>query len=301
MITVTGAASSLGFKTINALTDRGVSPSQIIAINHDANVLGGSIDDVKALGVQVRDADLTQASGLTDVFAGTSQLMLLPFTGEETYEPADDATLQRTRNVVAAVKAVPTANFVGYLSGLGADGVNADIFAAHKTTEDLIQAAFGSNFTFLRSGLQAERYTTLRFVGGLDDQKIFTVANGGEVSAVGQFDIAAAAAEVILGDGHAAQTLDIVGEEPFSVGAFAAALTSISGKTIAVVEQSDDDYRQLLTNIGTVDVEGTLAVELATKANRLRSDSKDLRQLIGRTPLTVPQALADFFSQVAGA
>jgi NAD(P)H dehydrogenase (quinone) len=299
MITVTGAASSLGFQIIRELIGRGVSADEIIAVSHDVPVLGGSVDDVQKLGVQVRDADLTQPTGLADVFARTTQLMLVPFTGDETFEPVTDAALVRNRNALDATRAAG-ASWVGYVSGLGAQDVNADIFAAHRATEDLIRASWGSNFTFLRGGLQAERYASLKFVGGLDDQKIFSIEGDGEVSAVARFDLATAAAEVVIGDGHAGAAFELAGE-PFTVADFASILTDISGETIQVVELAEDDYRQLLTNIGTEDVEATLAVELAASDNRLRSDSKDLRTLIGRAPLTVPQALADFLGQIAGA
>jgi NAD(P)H dehydrogenase (quinone) len=300
MITVTGAASSFGFQIIKELIGRGVSAGDIIAVSHDVPVLGGSLDDVRALGVPVRDADLTNPAGLTEVFAGTTQLMLVPFAGEESLEPVTDAALVRNRNALDATRAAG-ATWVGYISGLGAQDVNAGIFAAHRATEDLIRASWPSSFTFLRSGLQAERYTSLRYVGGLDDRKIFSIAGNGEISAVARFDLATAAAEVVVGDGLAGAAFDLVGEEPFGVPAFAATLTDVSGEAIDVVELSEDDYRQFLTNFGTEDVEATLALELATRDNQLRSDSKDLRTLIGRTPLTVPQALADFLGQIAGA
>lgn len=78
MFTVNGVAGEVGFQIVKELLIRGISSDDILAISHDVPPLGGSIDDVKELGVQVREADLTKPDGLNAVFAGTTQLMLLP-------------------------------------------------------------------------------------------------------------------------------------------------------------------------------------------------------------------------------
>ncbi|NMO53381.1 NAD(P)H-binding protein [Actinoplanes sp. TBRC 11911] len=299
--TVNGVAGEVGLGIVKELLIRGVSPADVIAIVHDVPPLGGSVDEVTDLGVQVRQADLTKPDGLADAFAGTTQFVMVPYVGFENFEPNTDDNLVRNRNALNAAKAAG-ATWVGYISGLRAQQENADIFPAHNTTENLIQSMFPGSFTIMRAGLQSERYTTGLFTLGLDgsEPQVAGLAPDGPVSTIARSDLASAAGQLFVTHPHVGQTLELVAEQTFTENDFVKFASDQTGDNVTFREVTEAEYRTLVGTIETNDVEAALALELACRDGRLKSDSKDLRTVLGRAPLTTPEALKDIIKAING-
>ena len=72
-LVVTGASGHLGRLTVQALLDRGTEPARIVATARTPEVL----DDLAALGVDVRRADYTDPQSLKEAFLGAERLLLI--------------------------------------------------------------------------------------------------------------------------------------------------------------------------------------------------------------------------------
>lgn len=134
------------------------------------------------------------------------------------------------------------------------------------------------------------------FQGGLDSNQVFGLARDGQVSTIARADLSSAAGQILVTHPHAGASFELVCETPFTEADFAKFATDQLGQSVEFVEVSEADYRALIS-IETDDVEAGLALELACRDGRLKSDSKDLRTLLGRTPLTVPEVLQAFVDQ----
>ncbi|RAE88052.1 NAD(P)-dependent oxidoreductase, partial [Burkholderia multivorans] len=119
-------------------------------------------------------------------------------------------------------------------------------------------------------------------------------AGDGRVSAATRADFAAAAAAVLVEDGHAGEVYELGGDEAFALADYAAALTAQSSTEIPYVDLPTADYAQALAEAG---VDPGFAQALASsdeglKAGELFTDSTDLSRLIGRPTTSLAEALA---------
>lgn len=299
--TVTGAAGQVGLQIVRELLNRNIAPTDIIAVAHDNPFGGGAVDEITELGVEVRQTDLTKTDGLADVFAGTNLLMLLPYTGLDNFEPNNDDTLIRNRNALNAAKAAG-ATWAGYISGVRAAEENADVFPAHSETEGFIKGLFPGSYTIMRAGLQAERYGTGEYTIGLDGDEpgVAGLALNGQVSTIARADLGSAVGQLFVTHPKEGVTLELVSETNFSEAAFITFISARLGKEVKFQELTEAEYRTFIGTLETSDPESALALELAIRDGRMTSDSKDLRKVLGRPPVSSEEALKDFFKDAFG-
>ncbi|CAM3504202.1 SDR family oxidoreductase [Occultella aeris] len=278
MIAVTGATGHLGRLIVEALLDRGVEPSQVVAaVRTPANA-----GDLADRGVGVREADYDRPETLAPALDGVDVLVLV--SGSEVG--------QRVRQhgaVIDAAKAAGVRHLL-YTSILHADTTPVLLAPEHKATEELIAAA-GIPATFLRNGWYTENY-----VANLDQARergeILGSVGDGRVASATRADFAeAAAAAAINAAANPAQeaVYELSGDEAWDYARLADAVGQVIGRPVSYRNVTTTEHEAILTGAG-LDT-GTASFVAGLDANirdgLLAETSGDLARLIGRptTPL----------------
>ena len=145
-IAITGASGQLGRLVVESLLDRGVTPSDIVAVVRTP----AKIDDLAARGVVVRTASYDDRAALAEAFAGVDRVLLV--SGSELGK-----RVEQHGNVIAAAKDAGV-ELIAYTSAPYATTSPLALAAEHRATEELL-AASGLPVTVLRNGWYWESYT----------------------------------------------------------------------------------------------------------------------------------------------
>ena len=185
MIVIMAASGQLGRLVVEHLSGR----AEVVA----------AVRDPARTTIPARHADFTDPASMRAAFAGASRLLLIS-------SPELDPTI-RTAHHLAAVDAARQAG-VGalvYTSFLGAGTTATGVTEAHHATELAIRDS-GLPFTFLR-----HPYYSDAFLPRVTDGELTASTGGRGLNTAFRADLAEAAANVLLGDGHAGQAYDFTG------------------------------------------------------------------------------------------
>ncbi|MBJ7358902.1 SDR family oxidoreductase [Nocardioides sp.] len=276
---VTGTSGHLGRLTVHALLARGVEPSGIVATARSTE----AVKDLADLGVETRVADYDDPASLAAALAGVDRVLLVSGTDVGN-------RVAQHRNVVDAA-AEAGVSLIGYTSILGGTGTGLALAADHGATEDYL-ADSGLPHVLLRNGWYLENYHENTAVP-LQLGTVYGAAGDGRVSAATRADFAEAAAVVMTSDGQAGRTYELAGDTGFTMGEYAAALSSASGREITYTDLPADEYAAALVAGG---VPAPFADVLADSdrgiaRGALEDTSGTLSRLIGRPTTSLAQAL----------
>lgn len=277
---VTGATGHLGGLTIDALLARGVAAADISALVRDR----GKGEALAERGIDLRVGSYDDPASLAAAMAGIDRVLLVSGS------VIGDRVAQH-RNVVQAAAGAGV-SLLAYTSMLRADTSTMALTTEHRETEKVL-ASSELPTVVLRNGWYMENYTDQLPVQ-LEHGSLLGAAGDGRVSAATRADFAAAAAAVLVEDGHAGEVYELGGDEAFALADYAAELTAQSGTEIAYVDLPTADYAQALAEAG---VDPGFAQALASsdeglKAGELFTDSTDLSRLIGHPTTSLAEALA---------
>jgi NAD(P)H dehydrogenase (quinone) len=279
-VVVTGATGHLGRLVVEALLDRGVPATDIVAAGRNVEKL----NDLAERGVAVRRIDFTEPETLTAAFAGADRVLLV--SGSEVGRRAD-----QHRNAIEAAREAGVGLLV-YTSIAKADTTQMLLAAEHLETEKAIRAS-GVPFTLLRNGWYLENYTEQLPVT-LQHGAILGSAGDGRVSAATRADFAAAAAAVLTGEGHAGQVYELGGDDAFTMPELAAEISKQSGTEVAYRDLPVEEYTQVLVGVGLPEQAAAVFADSDAGVARgeLFVDSGDLSRLIGRPTTSAAEAIA---------
>jgi NAD(P)H dehydrogenase (quinone) len=284
-LVVTGATGRLGRLVVEALLERGVTPSEIVATGRDIQ----KIKDLADRGVTVRRADFDEPDGLAAAFAGGDKLLLV----------STSTVGRRLAGHRAAIDAARAAgvSLVAYTSITHADTAVLRLAAEHRETERYLLDS-GIPFTFLRNSWYLENYTS-GIAGYLEHGSVTGSAGDGRVSAATLADYAQAAAAVLTTEGHAGAVYELGGDEAFTLAELAARLSAASGREIVYTDMPVQGFAELLTSVGLPkDYAEVLAdADLGLGRGELFTDSGDLGRLIGRPTTTLSEAITSALRQ----
>jgi NAD(P)H dehydrogenase (quinone) len=274
MIVVTGATGHLGRLVIEQLLERVPASEVAVAVR---NVEKAS--DFAARGIDVRHADYDKPETLEPAFRGATKVLLI--SANEIGKRA-----AQHRNVVAAVQAAG-ARLLVYTSILNADRSGIGLAKEHLATEERIRAS-GIPFVLLRNGWYIENYTE-NLAPALQYGALAGSAGNGRVAAATRADFAAAAVEVLTGEGHEGKVYELAGDAPFTLTELADEVSRHAGKPIVYNDLPPAAYHDLLAGAGLPAPVADMLVDadLGLGRGELENHSGDLRRLINRptTPL----------------
>ena len=271
---VTGATGHLGRLAIDALLERGTAAADVVAIVRTP----AKAADLAQRGVTVRVGDYARPETLPAALADVDVLLLV--SGNEVGQ-----RVAQHAAVIDAAKRAGVARIV-YTSLLRADSSQIVLAPEHKATEQLLHSA-GLPFTILRNGWYLENYTA-QIADHLARGTIVGAAGEGRISAATRADFAAAAAAVLIEDGHENAVYEL-GGPAFTLKELAAEISELSGRTVVYQDVSVAELTGILSGAG-LDA-GTAgfvaALDEAIARGELYTASTELSRLIGRptTPL----------------
>lgn len=271
---VTGASGKLGHLVIASLLKSEVPAGQVIALARTPDKAA----DLAACGVDVRLADYDNPATLGSALAGVDVLLLVSATdlGQRIAQHAA---------MIDAAKAAGVGRIV-YTSTLRGDDTQLVLAPEHIATEDLLRAS-GLEFTILRNSWYIENYTG-QISQYLAQGEIIGAAGDTPFAGAARADYAAAAAAAMIDDSHAGAVYEL-GGTPFTMTDLAAAITAASGTQVTYRNVTSAEMLTALQGAGVPAEYAQLLVALdeATAAGELNTQSDDLPRLLGRptTPL----------------
>jgi len=274
-IVITGATGALGRLVIDELLAR-IPAEQIVAVVRDA----ARAADLAARGVGLRIADYNKPETLAGAFRAGDVVLLI--SGSEVGRRIPQHTA-----VVDAAKAAGVAR-IAYTGMLGGPAADFLLAAEHKATEQVILDS-GLPYTFLRNGWYTENYTAQ--IPAQLQHGVVRSTGDGRVGSAARRDFAAAAATVLLGEGHENKAYELSGDEAWSLAEYAAELSRQSGRKVAHADVPPEALRGILRGAGVPEAFADIVVDLDVSAisrGQLRGGNGDLSRLIGRptTPLS---------------
>ena len=276
---ITGATGQLGRRTVRNLLDRGVPAREIVATGRDLPRL----KDLADRGVTIRAADYDDPASLRAAFDGGTRLLLVS-------SGPGDARAGQHRDAIEAARDAGV-GLIAYTSIVNAPVSTMLVAEDHQATEATL-AASGVPFVMLRNGWYFENYTD-RLATILGQGTLAGSAGDGRVSAASRADYAAAAATVLTGDGHENQAYELGGDTAFTLAELAAEITARSGTLVRYVDMPEADHVLALTGDGLPlpHAEILADADRGLRGGELRTDSGDLRRLLGRPTTTLADAI----------
>jgi NAD(P)H dehydrogenase (quinone) len=277
MILVTGASGQLGRLVIDNLLNTTPANQIVAAVRNPEKVV-----DLAEKGIQVRQADYSDLDSLVAAMQGVEKVLLVSSS------EVGQRTAQHS-NVINAAKQASVA-LIAYTSILNADKSPLILAKEHVETENLL-AESGVPYVLLRNGWYSENYTM--GVAGALEHGVVGCAEDGKLSTAARADYAAAAAAVLVKDGQAGKVYELAGDNAFTLSEYAAAISKVSGKTVAYQNVPETEFTKILVSVGLP--EGFAAVladsEAGAAKGGLFSDSKDLSTLIGRPTTSIEDSI----------
>jgi NAD(P)H dehydrogenase (quinone) len=278
MIVVTGAAGQLGRLTVEALLERGVPVSRVVAAVRSPE----KVADLARRGVRVREADYDRPGTLATAFEDARRVLLVSGSEVGRRVPQHRAVIDAAGDAGAEL--------LVYTSVLHADTSTVPVAPEHRETEEYLRDS-GPPHCLLRNGWYTENYEQAARQS-LETGMIAGAAGDGRIASASRADYAEAAAAVLDGDGttdHANAVYELSGDTAWTMADFAAVLTDLTGTEVVYRDLSADGYVKALTGAGLP--EGTARflaeTDAAIAAGDLGDTPGDLSRLIGRptTPL----------------
>ncbi len=274
-IAITGASGKLGrlaIEHLKTLTD----PAGIVALARTPSAVAG-------LGVATRAFDYTRPETMAEALQGVTTLALI------SSNDFNDRVGQH-RAVIAAAQAAGVARLV-YSSILKADRSPLLIAADHAATEQIL-AGSGLAPTILRNGWYTENWTE-NLGGALAAGALIGSAGQARFTPATRADFAQALAIVTADPAFAHQTLELAGDEGFTLAELAAEVSRRTGKALPYDDLPGGVYQSILESVGLPTGFARMLVDADVKAAEgwLAEDSGTLRRLLGRPTTRLASAL----------
>ena len=269
MIAVTGATGFVGGTVARLLAERGVPQRLVVR------------DPSRApdLGAEVRASPRATAppGEMRAAFEGADTVFLVPA------EESADRVEQHQRR--STPRSRPACARIVYLSFINASAdATFTLVRDHWATEEHIRAS-GLAFTFPRMNLY------LDFVPNMvsEDGVIAGPAGDGRAGIVARRDVAAVAAELLVGEGHDGKTYDVTGRESLSF----AEIADIAGARYT--DETLDEAYASRAGYGAPDwqVEAWVTTYLAVARGELDVVTDTVKRLTGHEPVTLAEFIRE--------
>ena len=281
-VAITGASGQLGRLVAERLLEV-CAPSDVILATRSPHALA----DFAARGADVRHADFDAPGSLRGTFDGAERLLLISATDLERRVAQHGAAIAAARG--AGVRRVI------YTSGSRPEPPNpAAVAPSHHATERAL-ASSGLSWTVLRNSLYAD-YQVPEALRAIETGVLAHNRGAGRVAYVSRDDCAAAAAAVLLQEGHDRAVYDITGGDSFDAEALAALYAELGGKRVVLrsiddatfvaglVGRSTDGHlrygAELLASFGRAIREGYLDVRSDAVFRLTRREPRSLRDVL---------------------
>lgn len=276
-IGVSGASGHLGKAVVSELLLRS-GGHEVVAITRTPETVAGP--------AQARFGDYNRPESLAEAYAGLDRLLIITTVDPE---PGKRGA-QNVAAIDAAVKA--GVKHVVFMSAVGTRWEEEPARGASYWRGEQHLIATAPVWTILRMNFYAEAFVQLAqaalrqgVLAGLAENRAAFVARD---------DVAAAAAGILIGDGHAGAIYTATGAERVSGADRAATLSEITGKPVAFRVITEDQLRVGLTQGGLSEgaVNIVVSIQASFAAGAFDIVTGDVERLGGRSPKLFRDVLA---------
>ena len=276
-IGVSGASGHLGQAVVSELLQR-ARGHEIVAITRTPKTVVGP--------AQGRLGDYNQPQSLAEAYAGLDRLLIITTVAPE---PGRRGA-QNLAAIDAAVKA--GVKHIVFMSAVGTRQEEEPARGASYWRGEQHLMATAPAWTILRMNFYAEAFVQLAqaalgqgVMPGLAENRAAFVARG---------DVAAAAAGILIGDGHAGAIYNATGPERLSGAERAALIGEITGRPLAFRVITEEQLRAALTKAGlpAAAVNTVVSIQASFAAGAFDILTGDVERLSGRQPRPLREVLA---------
>jgi NAD(P)H dehydrogenase (quinone) len=276
-IGVSGASGHLGKAVVSELLQR--------AGSHEIVAISRTPDNVPA-PVQGRFGDYDQPQSLAKAYAGLDRLLIITTVAPE---PGKRGA-QNIAAIDAAVKA--GVKHIVFMSAVGTRQEEEPARGASYWRGEQHLIAKAPAWTILRMNFYAEAFVQL--AQAALNQGVMPGLAENRAAFVAREDVAAAAAGILIGEGHAGAIYSATGPERVSGAERAEIVAKITGKPIAFRVITEEQLRGALTKAnlppGAVNIVVSIQASFASGAFDILTG--DVEQLGGRPPKALREVLA---------
>jgi NAD(P)H dehydrogenase (quinone) len=277
-ILVTGASGGLGRKTVLALLNHCPAEDVVGLVRDPAKA-----EDLKALGVEVRQGDYFDRASLTPALAGVEKVMLTSaqaFTDRNTaHANVIDAAIEAGAKHAVFMSIIRSTSFT--MTTITAD----DLFA-----EDKLRTS-GLDWTIVR---HPPFLDVLGFyIGPKPHETGIRILEGeGKFAPATRQDLAKAHAAILTGEGHEGKEYALTGNPAVSFRDIAGILADITGADVPYTTLDAKEYvKHLQATAGVPEFVAEFALEWVQgiNAGEWAQETHDLETLLGRKPTTTAE------------
>jgi NAD(P)H dehydrogenase (quinone) len=276
-IGVSGSSGHLGTAIVSELLQRAAG-HEIVAISRTPETVSGA--------AQGRFGDYDRPESLAKAYAGLDRVLIISTLA---HEPGKRGTQN-----VAAIDAAVTAGVkhIVFMSATGTRQEEEPALGASYWRGEQHLIATAPVWTILRMSYYAE-YFVQQALTSLN-QGVLTGLADSRVSPVARDDVAAAAAGILIGNGHAGAIYNATGSERPSGTQQAALIAEISGRPLAFRVITEEQLRAGLAQAGLpVEAVGTvMSIQVSFAAGAFDIVTGDVERLGGRPPQSLRDVLA---------
>jgi len=276
-IGVSGASGHLGRAVVSELLQR-ADGHEVVAITRTPEAVSGS--------AQGRLGDYNRPESLAKAYAGIDRLLIITTLDPE---PGKRGA-QNVAAIDAAVKA--GVKHIVFMSAVGTrqEGEPARGASYWRGEQHLIAAA--PAWTILRMNFYAEAF--LQLAQAALKQGVLTGLAENRAAFVARDDVAASAAGILIGDGHAGAIYNATGPERLSGAERAGVIADIAGRTLAYRVITEEQLRAGLAQAGLPAgaVNIVVGIQASFAAGVFDIVTGDVERLGGRPPKPLRDVLA---------
>jgi NAD(P)H dehydrogenase (quinone) len=284
-IGVSGASGHLGRAVVSELLQR--DGHEVVAITRTPETVSGP--------AQGRFGDYDHPGSLAEAYAGLDRLLIIPTVdpvpgkrGEQNFAAIDAAVRAGVKHIV-------------FMSMVGARKEEEPALGAPYWRGEQHLIGTAPAWTILRMNFYAESF--VQQAQASLNQGVLTGVAENRVAFVARDDVAAAAAGILIGDGHAGAIYNATGPQRLSGAERAALVAEITGRPVAFLTITEEQLLSGLTQAG-VPAEGVNAVigiQRSFAAGAFDIVTGDVERLGGRPPRPLRDVLAGALKSPAGA
>ena len=276
-IGVSGASGHLGRAVVSELLQR-PGGHEVVAITRTPETVFGP--------AQGRFGDYNRPESLAEAYAGLDRLLLIPTLDPERGKKG----AQNVAAIDAAVRA--GVKHIVFMSAAGARQEEEPALSASYWRGEQHLIATAPAWNILRMNFYAESF--VQQAQASLDRGVLTGLAENRVAFAARGDVAAAAAGILIGDGHAGAIYNATGPERLSGAERAALIAEITGRPIAFLVIREEQLRAGLTQAGlpaeVVNIVSSIQASFAVGAFDIVTG--DVERLGGRPPKPLRDVLA---------
>lgn len=285
-IAITGSTGQLGRLVIEQLL-KNVPAEQIIAIARTPE----KARDLARHGITIRKANYANSAELDAALKDVERLLLI--SSNEL-----GRRITQHANVINAA-ARQGVRLLAFTSLVHADKSASSLAIEYAQTEADIKAS-GLPHVILRNGWYSENYMA-GVPAALASGALLGCAGEGHISSACRADLAEAAAKVLTSGGPVGQTLELAGDNAYTLAELASEISQQSGKNVTYKNLSETAYRDALLSAGYPETAAAMFATWDTEASRgtLFEESRQLSRWLGHPTTPISKTLGKFLAQMA--